>query len=118
MKIKEIIEIVENANELYSVNMAHRLIKDKATLVAVGLQPSDRRWYSISTAVYRCDDGYVGVRGVSKSNVEQQTYEDIGITCKAFEMKEIMQPTYIPMSDWLEQQNTNKDGKGTNVKKK
>ena len=41
-------------------------------IVARGLDEDKHRWYSLATTVYKCSDGYVGVKGGYQSYSEGQ----------------------------------------------
>ena len=53
--------------------------------VAHDLYVDNHRWYKISTTVYKCEDGFVGVNGVSQLYNESMDYEDCCCECFAEE---------------------------------
>lgn len=63
-------------------------------IVARGLDEDKHRWYSLATTVYKCSDGYVGVKGGYQSYSEGQDWSDINVDCEAFPMKEVTTVTY------------------------
>lgn len=94
MKVAEVIEKVTNTEywSLYSFEEDFNL-----EVVASGLYVDKHRWYEISTSVYKCEDGYVGVSGVSQLYSESTEYEDCCCECFAeeFEPKQVI--TYAPV---------------------
>ena len=97
MKVKELIDYV-NSNEFYSLwDMEDSLIysdKDLPKRVAENLEKDEHRWYEISTSVYKLEDGFVGIRGVSKIYSEGTTPEDCCTKCSASEYIEIPSVSY------------------------
>lgn len=51
----------------------------------------------MSTNVYKCEDGFVGVSGVVQLFSEQMGYEDCLYKCTAEEYKQILAPKYVPL---------------------
>ena len=97
MKVKELIDYV-NSNEFYSLwNMENSLCYDFKELpkrVAENLEKDTHRWYEISTSVYKLEDSFVGIRGVSAIYSEYMDAEDCGFRCTASEYIEIPSFTY------------------------
>ena len=97
MKVKELIDYV-NYNEFYSLwDMEDSLFnndKDLPQRVADNLEIDNHRWYEISTSVYKLEDGFVGLRGVSDIYSEYMDAEDCGFRCTASEYIEIPSFTY------------------------
>jgi hypothetical protein len=54
----------------------------------------EHRWYTISTLVYECDGGYIGVRGVTALKSEQMSFSDCEDVAEAFEMVAVPSVTY------------------------
>lgn len=94
MKVAEVIEKVNSTKywSLYSFEEDLGL-----EMVAHGLYVDKHRWYEISTSVYKCEDGFVGVSGVAQTYSESMYYEDCLCECTAeeFEPKQII--TYVPV---------------------
>ena len=94
MKVAEVIEKVNNTKywSLYSFEEDFYL-----EMVAHGLYVDKHRLYEISASVYKCDDGFVGVSGVSQLYSESSDYEDCYCECFAeeFEPRQII--TYVPV---------------------
>lgn len=63
--------------------------------VASDLDFDEHRWYIRSTNVYKCDDGFVGVRGVSSLKSEMMSYSDCGEDVEIFECIEKQTVTYV-----------------------
>jgi hypothetical protein len=93
MKVAEVIEKVKSTNywSLYSFEEDFNL-----EAVAHDLYVDKHRWFETSTTVYKCEDGYVGVSGISQLYSESMDYEDCYCECVAeeFEPKQVI--TYVP----------------------
>lgn len=101
MKVQEFIDAVNNCEEkLYSLwdiedNVAPDVhFSQMPELVEEGIEVDEHRWYFVATNVYKCDDGYVGVRGVWKLLSEQMDYSDCNIICHADEYEQVQTVTY------------------------
>lgn len=99
MKVKELINYI-NFNEFYSLwNMENTLYCDfldeeLPQRVAKNLEIEEYRWYEVSTSVYKLEDGFVGINGLSKIYSEGTNAEDCGFRCTASEYIEIPSVTY------------------------
>lgn len=93
MKVAEVIEKVNNTKywSLYDFEEDFDL-----EMVAHGLYVDKHRWYEISTAVYKCEDGFVGVSGASQLYSESMGYEDCLCECVAEEFKQVQTIAYVP----------------------
>ena len=95
MKVKELIDYV-NSNEFYSLwDMEDYLFnndKDLPQRVAENLEIEEHRWYDVSVSVYKLEDGFVGVKGVSFKYTE--ILDDYIPKCSASEYIEIPSFTY------------------------
>lgn len=96
MKVQELIDLIISEYPIYSVWDAEEIIGKKAEKVASGLELDEHRWYSIATDVYKCDDGFVGVRGAYQSFSELQGWPDIDVPCFAEEYEAVQTITYQP----------------------
>lgn len=96
MKVQELIELINNAEDLYSLWDAEEIIPSHIKLVEDELNPDRHRWYCVSTNVYKCEDGFVGVRGVSQLFSEMMSYSDCDEVCYALEYEEVTTITYKP----------------------
>lgn len=77
MKVKELIELIENSDEvLYHLDDVEDLIDGECKKVASGINPEEHRWYSLATDVYECEDGYVGVRAGYQLFSEGMSWSD------------------------------------------
>ena len=96
MKVKELIDHI-NSNEFYILwDMEHSLFnndKDLPQRVAENLEIEEHRWYEVSTSVYKLEDGFVGVRGVSSLYTDMNA-EGCCTKCSASEYQEIPSVTY------------------------
>ena len=72
MKVKELIDHI-NSNEFYSLwDMEDSLFysdKDLPQRVAENLEKEEYRWYEVSVSVYKLEDGFVGVSGLSMGGI-------------------------------------------------
>ena len=90
MKVKELIDHI-NSNDFYSLwDMEDALFntyKDLAQRVAENLEKEEYRWYKVSVSVYKLEDGFVGVKGVSFKYTE--ILDDYLPKCSASEYQEV-----------------------------
>ena len=95
MKVKELIDHI-NSNDFYSLwDMEDSLFnndKDLPQLVAENLEKEEYRWYKVSVSVYKLEDGFVGVKGVSFKYPD--ILDDYIPKCTASEYQEISSVTY------------------------
>ena len=95
MKVKELIDHI-NSNDFYSLwDMEDSLFnndKDLPQRVAENLEKEEYRWYKVSVSVYKLEDGFVGVKGVSFKYTE--ILDDYIPKCSASEYIEIPSVTY------------------------
>ena len=94
MKVNELIEFIENHSipSLYHLEDYEEM--NNVERVASGLDLDQHRWYSTAINVYKCDDGYVGIRSGYQIFSEDGGFEDLDIKTIACEYEEIMAPTY------------------------
>ena len=64
MKVKELIDYVSKYT-FYSLIEVEVSLKEVPQCVAEHLEIEKHRWFSVSTSVYKLEDGFVGIRGVS-----------------------------------------------------
>ena len=97
MKVKELINYV-NSNDFYILwdmeNSLFNNYKDFPQRIAENLEKDEHRWYEVSVSVYKLEDGFVGIKGVSKIYGEGTTPEDCCTKCSASEYIEIPSVTY------------------------
>ena len=90
MKVKELIDHI-NSNDFYSLwDMEDSLFnndKDLPQSVAENLEKEEYRWYKVSVSVYKLEDGFVGVKGVSFKYPE--ILDDYIPKCSASEYQEV-----------------------------
>ena len=92
MKVQELIDLINDTERyvpLYSLYDAEDVIPREVDKVASGLDLDEHRWYSTAIDVYRCEDGFVGIRGAYQSFSEMQSWSDICVTCDAFEVEPV-----------------------------
>ena len=95
MKVKEAIELINNALECYSLWNAEELLKECEFIERI--KHDNHRWYIMATDIYRVDDGYIGVRGVSGLKSEMMSFSDCDEHCIAEEYKAVTTINYIPV---------------------
>lgn len=90
MKVQELIDHI-NSNNFYSLwDMENSLFnndKDLPQRVAENLEKEEYRWYKVSVSVYKLEDGFVGVKGVSFKYTE--ILDDYLPKCSASEYQEV-----------------------------
>jgi hypothetical protein len=94
MKKQELIDKVNNGNyhSIWEIELeSHQLeaIENK-------LNPDEHRWYIVSTNIYKCEDGYVGVTGPSSLKSESMDWEDCYCDVVAEEYEEYTTVSYRP----------------------
>lgn len=95
MKVKEVIDVC-NSNKMYSLYDFEEEYHLES--VACNLNIDSHRWYEESTTVYKCDDGFVGVTGVSQLYSESMDYCDCESICWAEEYIPVQTVTYVSAS--------------------
>ena len=93
MKVKELIDYVSKYT-FYSLMEVEAFLKEVPQCVAERLEIEKHRWYCVSTFVYKLEDGFVGIRGVSDIYSEDIDAEDCGIRCTACEYEEFPHVRY------------------------
>lgn len=93
MKVQEAIKRIEEGG-FYSVWEASEELDKDAKLVAPNLDADRHRWYTVSTDVYKLEDGYIGITGVSSINFEQMTYSDCDVKTTVEEFEEFTTVSY------------------------
>ena len=91
MKVQELIDLLNEArfeHGIYSVYDANEFVPKDVKQVESGLNPDEHRHYIISTDVYKCEDGFVGVRSASTKFSEECYWEDLDADFEVFPMKE------------------------------
>ena len=89
MTKEELIDLINNSEDCYSVWDAEDLIPGSVKRVAKWLEPESFRWFLTATNVYKCEDGFVGVYGVIDLKSEMIGYVDCDIKSQAFEVKQV-----------------------------
>ena len=97
MKVQELIDKLAEErfeNGIYSVLDVREIVPTDVKLVAYNLDPDEHRHYIVSTDVYKCEDGFVGVRSASVKFSENYLWEDLDVDFEVFPMKEVRTITY------------------------
>lgn len=93
MKVKEAIKIIKNGNFESLYEAIEAISNDTIKEVAKDLDTRNYYSFSITTYVYKLEDGYIGLRGVSKLN-HATSYSECKQVTTAREYKEFI--TYHP----------------------
>lgn len=95
MKVEEVIKLINEQDELYSLSDAEELLsKHGVEQEAYGLESDAHRYYEISTDVYQCEDGFVGVTGLGTMFSEMMLPSDCDVHCSAEEYEPVQVVTY------------------------
>lgn len=94
MKVAEVIEKCSSKNiwPLWEFEEEFPNLK----LVASDLNVERDRWFEISTNVYECENGFVGVSGVSQVYSEMMSWSDCMCECTAVEYESFTTVSYKP----------------------
>lgn len=95
MKVKEVIEIINNAPRCYSLWDAEELLKSCESVARINYD--SHRWYITAIDIYKVEDGYIGIWGVSELKSEMMDFSDCDIHCKAEEYKAVNTISYVPI---------------------
>jgi hypothetical protein len=97
MKVQDLIELINNNVELYhNADAEDLLYKHNVKKIAYNLGIDRHRWYETSIDVYKCEDGYVGITGISKIYFERMSSIDCGVHCYAEEYEPVQITSYKP----------------------
>ena len=94
MKVQELIDKINSATNYYSIYDPEDIIGDEIECVASNLEINEHRWFTISTSVYKLEDGYVGITGVSSLKSEIMDCSDCNFPCIAEEYEEFTTISY------------------------
>ncbi len=83
MKVSEVIEKCSSEN-LWSLWEFEEEFPDLKR-VASDLNVDRHRWFELATNVYECEDGFVGVEGISEVFSEMMSNSDCDCPCTAAE---------------------------------
>lgn len=97
MTVKEAIDKI-NSEKCYSIWDAEDYLEGDYKLVASDLEIDRHRWYETSVSVYKLDDGYIGICGLSRIYSELSAAKDFDIQCVADEYEEAQIISYKPKS--------------------
>ena len=87
MKVQEVINLINEQDELYSLSDAEELLsKHDVEQVMYGLESDAHRYYEISTDVYQCEDGTMFS--------EMMIPSDCDVHCSAEEYEPVQVVTY------------------------
>ena len=97
MKVQELIDYV-NSNGFHSIyEFEDSLTKEQfkeLKIIPESIDVDRHRWYEVSTTIYKVEDGYVGIRGVTHLYSEGITYIDCDYLCEASEYEEVQTISY------------------------
>lgn len=97
MKVQELIDYV-NSNGFHSIyefedSLTNSQFKE-LKIVPESIDVDRHRWYEVSTTIFKVEDGYVGVRGVTCLYSEGMNYKDCDCLCEASEYEEVPTISY------------------------
>lgn len=94
MKVQEVIDLVNNG-EFKSINNVEDKLPKDVKKVEKNLDQDRFLWCFVSTSVYECEDGFVGITGPSQLLSESMTWSDIDYgLCYAEEYESVQTITY------------------------
>lgn len=94
MKVAEVIKKC-NSENIWSLWEFEEEFSDLKR-VASDLDVERARWFELATNVYECEDGFVGVNGISQVYSEMMSNSDCDCPCTAAEYVVENRPFYIP----------------------
>lgn len=94
MKVAEVIEKCSSEN-LWSLCEFEEEFPDLKR-VASDLYVERHRWFELATNVYECEDGFVGVNGISEVFSEMMSNSDCECQCFACEYEAYQVVSYRP----------------------
>ena len=94
MKKQDLINLINNTEELYSLSEVEDIIPKEVKCVAEHLNIDNYRWFSVAVDVYACEDGYVGISGVYQLFSENMCDSDCDYLCEASEYEKVITTTY------------------------
>ena len=97
MKVQEVISRVNNG-DFNCIFDAEEDLPREVEEVANNLNIDEHRWYIITTSVYKCEDGFVGITGPSSLKSESMTWSDTDEWCTAEEYEAVPSIIYKPKS--------------------
>lgn len=97
MKVAEVIEKVKS-NKYWSIYEFEEDVTDVEP-VERDLHIDRDRWFEISSAVYKCEDGFVMVGGVTTVYSEMMSYSDCMSECFAEECFPVQSIRYLTASE-------------------
>lgn len=97
MKVKEVIEKTDTTNywSFYDFEKAFPELE----FIEGNLDVDKHRWFETSCAVYKCEDGFVMVQGVSTMFGEDMEWEDCGFECNVEECFPVQSIRYLTKSE-------------------
>ena len=97
MKVQEVISRVNNG-DFNCIFHAKEALPREVEEVTNNLNIDEHRWYIITTSVYKCEDGFVGITGPSSLKSESMTWSDTDEYCTAEEYEAVPSIIYKPKS--------------------
>ena len=97
MKVQEVISRVNNG-DFNCIFHAKEALPREVEEVTNNLNIDEHRWYIITTSVYKCEDGFVGITGPSSLKSESMAWSDTDEYCTAEEYEAVPSIIYKPKS--------------------
>jgi len=88
-----------NASKVYCAGAVGGELDMDSVAEVETIDRDEHRWYTLGTVVYRVGDEFFGVRGLVSLRSDSAQWEDIGLTCIAFEMEQVPSVTYRKKPD-------------------
>ena len=96
MKVKEIIEKINNGDFTSVWEAEDEVLDNTVEKVASGLEKDSHRWFDVSTNIYKLEDGFIGITGVTELKSEYIVWSDCGYYTTACEYEEYTTISYRP----------------------
>lgn len=96
MKVAEVIEKVKITDYWSIYDFDEGLTED---VIEENINIKKHRWFETSCSIYKCEDGFIKVRGVSKIFGEDMGWEDCGFKCVAEECFPVPSVKYLTKSE-------------------
>lgn len=94
MKVKELIDVVNNGCFYSLWQIEHNDAQFLPKKVADDLEIEEHRWYIVTTTVYECEDGFVGIRCATSLKSEMMDWSDTDEVATAYEYEPIQITSY------------------------
>ena len=94
--VKEAIEKINNGYFTSVWEAEDEVLGNTVEKVASDLQKDSHRWFVVSTNVYKLEDGFIGITGVTELKSEHMVWSDCDCYTTACEYEEYTTISYRP----------------------